>query len=150
MAGRLAYLFMTLMTGAIVSLVSVQTAGAAEPSDQWSADQHLSSGKDSSGRQLAIAMPTLPSSAAAKVPFIRPGTSASRAQSTIVRITVPEQVGQAADAVNQASQKMVALGGPQAREALNWVAVWIKQNAQLPTLTPAGGPYNEGLSRASQ
>ena len=110
-------------------------------SSAWTGDSEASARNDNSGRQLAVALPALPSSASAKVPFAQINVAENKKKQRVVTITVPEPMGKAADALSVAAQHISKASAEAALEVCAWFAALFKQMNQSPTLTPLGDPF---------
>ena len=115
-------------------------------SSAWTGDTPKAASKDSSGRQLAIALPAIPSSAQARIPFAKPRISRACANSSVVKVNVPENVGEVADSISAATRSLTKIGAETARDVLGWLTAFVKQMSQAPTVTPAGEPYAGGMA----
>jgi hypothetical protein len=131
--------FLLLLTGSVQASANpaAETTNGYCVSSTWMGDAK-SSPHDNSGRRLAIVLPVMPSSAAARVPFIQP-RKAQKPQ--VISVTVPANIGQAIDTCSAGAKKLTAVGIEKANELATWLGVFFKQMYHSPVMTPVGGPF---------
>ncbi len=145
---RLAYPTKLIIGTAILGL-SVAPAICAGPngatavplgvSSTWTGDSPSHSVADNSGRQLAVAVPTVPH--IVKVPNLSARAVKKAKKDQVISITVPASVDETADVCRVGFKRVSVVGQQKAKELCQWALAVHKQMTQTPMMTPLGGPY---------